>query len=172
MLRILLLTTFIHLTLFGLEQNDLKAVFLERFTRFIEWPVQSTLHQETTFNVCVINDTDFAKTLKNIYANKTIKNRPVNVINILENSNKKRCSLLYIGNSEHVSNLVSEAKKYHILTVSHNETFGSEGVMINFYLDQQRMRYEINNHSAKESDLSISYLLLKSARLIPLKSIQ
>lgn len=168
MLRILLaLSLFTQLTLFALEQNELKAVFLERFTRFIEWPSAQVTHQGD-FTICVVNDQAFTKTLNHIYSNKTIKNRQVSVLSIQENSPKKGCSLLYIGkNTRTVTKLVKEAKQYHLLTISHHKGFASQGVMINFYLDQQRMRYEINNQTAKQSDLNISYLLLKSARLIP-----
>lgn len=168
MLRgLLLITTFLQLSLFALEQNALKAVFLERFTRFIEWPAISDYSNQRDFTICVVNDTSFLNTLKDIYKNKPIKNRIVSVYNLKNTSDIKQCSMLYIGQNTHsLATLIQEAKEHHVLTLSHQKGFANKGVIINFYLEDKRMRYEINNQVAKQSDLNISYLLLKSARLI------
>ena len=54
----------------------LKTVFLERFTRFIEWPQESAMSDTSKpFILGCIGDTPIRSTLHTVYRSQTIKNK-------------------------------------------------------------------------------------------------
>jgi hypothetical protein len=88
----------------------------------------------------------------------------------------RKCHLLFIcssekGASKEITDLV---KGYGVLTVGDVPDFiESGGGMINFVLEEEKVRFEINNTSAEQSKLQIRSQLLRLAkRVIGEKSMQ
>jgi len=52
------------------------------------------------------------------------------------------------------------------LTIGDGEGFAERGVMINFYLRDRKVRFEINARAAERCGFQISSLLLKVARIV------
>ncbi len=53
-----------------------------------------------------------------------------------------------------------------ILTVGDASGYGKAGVMINFYVDGDRLHFEINLDAAKEADIQINPFLLDYAKIL------
>jgi len=53
-----------------------------------------------------------------------------------------------------------------VLTVSDCEYFARYGVMLNFYKDGDKVKFEHNRRTAKEAGLKVSSKLLKMATII------
>ncbi len=53
-----------------------------------------------------------------------------------------------------------------VLTIGNTLGFAQRGVIINFYLEDQKVRFEINVDAAKREKLTISSQLLKLARIV------
>lgn len=148
----------------------LKAVFLERFTRFIEWPLYKKFddHSEP-FVIGVINSNPFNSMLETLYKNQNIKEKPVDIRYIKKIKEINGCHLLFIGNTSmnSLTRIIESIRDYPILTISDSKGYCHKGVHINMYIDENnQIRFEINNKAASHSGLSISYLLLKVARLV------
>jgi hypothetical protein len=82
-------------------------------------------------------------------------------------SNLKRCRVLFISASERGNLVRILAKLEHgaVLTVGDSAGYAEEGVMVNFYLEESRVRFEINREAVGRAQLRISSQLLKLARL-------
>jgi hypothetical protein len=78
------------------------------------------------------------------------------------------CDVLVIEASETGSlpRLLDTLVRQPVLTVGDTEGYGQRGVMVNFYLDQSRVRFEINLAAARRAGLRISSQLLKLARIV------
>ena len=82
--------------------------------------------------------------------------------------NIKGCKILFIGNSEtgRLDQILETAKGSIILTVGDTTGFARRGVMINFYLENNKLRFEINPQAASRAGLWISSNLLKIAKIV------
>ncbi|ETR72663.1 MAG: transmembrane protein [Candidatus Magnetoglobus multicellularis str. Araruama] len=147
-----------------------KAGFLEKFSRFTQWDIQShDLDQSKNFVIAVIGHNPFGGILKKMYQKQTIKNKPVKVIYISQISEIETCHLLFISEScaPKLAKILSSLKNKPILTVSDSEGFAQKGVHINFFLTQRgTLHFEINIKRIKAAGLRVNPLLLEVARVI------
>lgn len=151
------------------EEYTLKAVFLERFTRFIEWPEESQISDtEKPFVLGVIGNKSFADLLASIYQKKKIRNKKVS-ITLLDNPREAAgCHLLFIAESEnkHLREILATTRDKPILTVGDGEGFARQGILINFFIRDGRLCFEINESAAADTKLKISHLLLEAAKIV------
>lgn len=158
---LLLLIVLLSAQLYAVSELHIKGIFLEKFTHLIEWPQNDT----PTFTICVVNDEEFATTLKKIYANKILKNKPVEIIHVTQEDRLPECQLLFIGKTtKNIKRILAQASQNAVLSVCDYKPFILEGVMITMFLNEKRFNYIINNNKAQGSNIRISYLLLKSAQ--------
>ena len=78
---VLLIAVLLQIPCFGQESEyQIKAIFLERFTRFIEWPNSSGISDtSTSFIIAVIGDNPFGSILEQTYAKQKIRNKKVEI---------------------------------------------------------------------------------------------
>jgi uncharacterized protein DUF4154 len=146
------------------REYKIKAEFLQRFTRFIEWPEVGNAH----FRICVIGANPFGTYLRDSAHDIRILGKSVQVVNLSETSAVLGCDLLYIDKSQasNLSGIITLTAGKPILTIADTDGFAKEGVLINFYNAGAFIRFEINQTAAQNSGLRFSSRLLKLARLI------
>lgn len=150
-------------------EYTIKAAFLERFTRFIEWPEESAVSDTTeSFVLGVIGENPFGSILEQLYATQKMKNKEVEIHSLSNLDEISGCHLLFISKSKEkeLSKILSLTKDKPILTISDINGFADKGVLINLYLTEDKIRFEINETAIRDSGLSISYLLLNAAKII------
>jgi hypothetical protein len=150
-------------------EYQLKAEFMERFTRFIEWPAASPVNDEKTpFAICVAGDDPFGPFLRNLAATRRIKTKTIAVRPVSTSASFDGCHILFIPAAEraHAADIVRRTSDRPILTVSESNGLGQAGVMINFFEAADKVRFEINPRSAEKSGLRISSKLLKLAKVV------
>ena len=160
------------------KEYEVKAVFLERFTRFIEWPdidpsdMSRADDQSKTFIIALIGKNPFGGILDRIYAERKIKGRAVEIRYVVDEKDIFPCHILFVSqyNKDNLSRILSLTRDKPILTVSDCQGFAEQGVLINFFLDARRVRFEINESAVRKSGLKMSFHLLRSAKIInPIK---
>jgi len=147
------------------EPNVLKAAYIERITRFIEWANTEGI-DSIVFGI--VNDREFEKTAHEIFKSQLIKELPVKVIHVSDENDLQMCHLCYVGNADEntINNFIGIANKKSILLLSNAGSYGLLGVHINFYIEGDKLKFEINKNSAHAAGFKISHLLMKSARII------
>ncbi len=159
-LLLALLIFFSAINLFAGSEEEMKAVFLEKFTHLVQWPENN----ESSFLICILNDETFAETLQHNYRKKVFKKKPINIIKLKTDTTTPFCDILFIGkNTPDAHTITKKLAKEPVLTVSDDQNHISDKVMISIYFKNRRFTYSINNKAAQEADIKISYLLLKSA---------
>lgn len=151
------------------DEYLMKAGFLERFTRFIEWPVETNIADSSKpFVISVIGRNPFDEKLDQFFETTKIKNRKVEIRYISELEEIQDSHILFITKSKEkqLSGILSLTQGKPILTVSDTNGFGKKGVRINFFVEQNKIRFEINKDAIQKSGLQISYLLLNVAKII------
>src|SRR5689334_13387639 len=77
----------------------LKSIFVERFTRFIEWP-EAALPPGSPFVVCIQGTGDTAENLFEVARSRKFKDRACEVRRVRADSDVNSCNLLYVAGSE------------------------------------------------------------------------
>lgn len=154
------------------NEYTLKALYMEHFVTFIEWPVQSELSDENKPVVIgVYGKTNMLAALQKTYSNKKIRNRQVVILPISEQDKFNQCQILVIGDlsEKDLNQTITLLGSKPVLTISENKGFAAKGVHINFYILENNVRFEINDKAAINAGLHISHHLLKLAKVISSK---
>lgn len=141
-----------------------KAAFLYNFAKFIEWPREEN---EEFFLLTILGKDPFGNFLDDLQ-DKLIKGKKIRIKRIGSLKEINSPHMLFISPSEknQLKKIIKSLEKSAILTVGETEEFCQQGGMINFYLDQNKVRFEINNEAAKKVGLRIHSRLLKLARIV------
>jgi len=150
------------------NENIIKAAYIERITRFVEWPVKDGTFPVDKFVIAVYGETGFFNTLTDIFKEKPIKDLRVIVINVKSPEQIKTCNLCYISEKAKplIRKFVDTANSSGVLLISGSTDFSKHGVHINFYVEDEKLKFEINKKSIDSAGFKVSYLLMQNTRII------
>ena len=173
-LRILLVLVFLYLCmpkiiLAQAREYTLKAAFLEKLTRFIEWPQHLEMSDTTKpFILGVVGKNPFGSILEQIYTNFKIKNKDVTIRYINEMNDISGCHLLFITKSEKraINRIIRYTQRKPILTIGDTDGYAEAGVIINLYIKDETIQFAINETALQETGLFADYLLLRISKIV------
>ena len=146
------------------DEMTMKAIFIERFSRFIEWPAD---RQGDFFRIQVLGDKKLAQKFRKIYKKLEIKNKTVLIHEHEKVYNTDfRPHVVYVTEKELISPLLKATEKKPVLVISEVPGGAREGAMINIYKKESTLKFEINERSMYNSNLYVSYRLKKAAQHI------
>ena len=145
-----------------------------KLTHFIQWPVPSSRNlDKPKFTICINHSHELNDSLNEWAQSGLIKNKPVSIKYLEYDTHQlSSCNILYIANNKKLSFLLNQAKKYHILTISDISGNAKRGVLINFFKEKEKLRFEINLDAAQESGFIISPRILKLATIVNNKEME
>jgi hypothetical protein len=143
-------------------EADLKAEFIERFTRFVDW---ETLPDTVT--LCVVGDTPITAHLEKIARRQRIKGKPARVFTVAA-EDIGGCQVVLIANDDpdQLHAVIARTDGRPILTIAEAPGAAEARAIINLYIDYQHVRFEINTAAAKRGRLTLRSKLLKLARIV------
>jgi len=146
----------------------IKAAFIEKLTRFIEWPGLTPSGQDSAFYLCVAGENPFDGALDNLAKISLIKGRRLKVLHLKKINIHDKCHILFISASmsRHLSKILVQIKNRPVLTIGDTKDYADQGVMVNFFRDDGRIRFEINQESAAAAGITIGARVLKIARIV------
>lgn len=147
----------------------IKAEYLERFTRFIEWPDDSPVSNPALpFTFCVAGQNPFGTYLEDLVAQSRIKDKKAKLVFLSDLSQIDACQLLFIANSEqqNLASILGMTRGKPILTIGDSPGFAAQGTLINLYREDAYIRFEVNIDAVRKSGLRFSSRLLKLARIV------
>lgn len=145
----------------------MKAEFVERFTRFIEWPA-GTQPADAPFVICVWGESPLSAQLETGLVGRKIQDRAVQVKRLGEGEAPTGCHILYLAPSarDQVARIAGELRGKPILSVGDASGFAHLGLVINLFVDEgSHVRFEINAEAARASGLQISAKLMTLGKL-------
>jgi hypothetical protein len=143
-------------------EATIKAAFVYNFAKFVEWQSDAP----TGVRICLAGvEDDLAATMAGLEG-KTVQARTVSVKREIRTNDLDACHILLVGSG---GRPVAEAArgKAGLLTVSDVKGFAAAGGIIELFVEDGRMRFEINTRAARRAGLHISSQLLKLARFTP-----
>jgi hypothetical protein len=158
-----------HLPCFAQYSEDVvKAAYIERITRFVEWPVRENLPAAEQFVIGVYDEDEFYFTLTQVFKDKQIKELKVKIISLESPEQLSDCNLCYIsGRAKSLLNkFVDKANTSGTLLFSETTGFCKAGVHVNFYIEDEKLKFEINESTMGSAGFKVSYLLKQNIRII------
>jgi uncharacterized protein DUF4154 len=152
----------------ALDEYRVKAAFVYNFAKFIEWPSRAFHGPSEPIAICVLGQDPFGGALQETVKGKEAAGRQLLVRNISDVRGPGSCQILFVSSSErkHLSSILAGAKRCGLLTVGEMDGFASAGGIINFKLEDGRVRFEINVEAAQQNELRISSKLLSLAESV------
>jgi len=150
-------------------EYEIKAAMLEKFTRLITWPDSSDVNDKSkNFIIGIYGNNPFDEILDNLYSNQRIKGKRVKIIYISDVDDISGCNMLFISpaSKSTLSKILEITRELPILTIADSKNYAKKGVIINFYLREGQVCFEINKIAAEKVEIKIDYKLLKLARII------
>jgi YfiR/HmsC-like len=148
------------------SEYSVKAVYLFNFGKFVQWPAApgSTV-PGNTFSICVLGDDPFGDSLANVVKGENINGLPLSTAHIDRVDDAANCRILFISASEegHVVRILDALQSRPLLTVSDMAGFCDRGGMIQFVINDEKVRFEVNVAAADKAKLALSSQLLKVA---------
>ncbi len=146
-------------------EYQVKAAYLFNFGRFVEWPAKITAAKVNSFAICVLGRDPFGPILDATIAGETIDGKNVVARRISRPQDAVNCRILFISSSEErqLKEIVAALDTASVLTVSDMPEFARRGGMVQFILEANRVRFEVNLAPAERTGLTLSSQLLKLA---------
>ena len=144
-------------------EYEVKAAFLYNFAKFVDWPAGPS----ATVRLCLVGADPFEGALA-AFENRALgERRFVSArLGLRSEAELMACDMLYIAQSEaeRLAGLLQAVRGAPILTVGDGAGYARLGVMINFYLDHGKVRFEINPEAARLAGVRLSAKLLQLGR--------
>jgi len=148
-------------------EYQVKAAFLFNFARFVEWPPDAFLSADSPLQICILGQDPFGRDFEQMIEDKAVNGHRIEIAHPEGVPQARACQILFIALPEKVLRETLQALKGStVLTVGDTPGFVHMGGMINFVLDDNRVRFEINQKAAELAHLKLSARLLTVAKLV------
>jgi hypothetical protein len=146
-------------------EAKVKAAFLYNFVKYVEWPVSVFDGASSPVVIGVVGSDTLSGALESVVEGKTAGGRRLIVRHLTWSDDLSACQELFVpagemGGASHLKALRGKP----VLVVGEYPGFARNHGAINFTVEGNRVRFEINESSANQSGLSISSKLLSLGR--------
>ena len=146
----------------------IKAGFIYNFAKLVEWPANASA-QGNPITIGVLGNDAFADVLDHTVDGKKIDGRSFTVKRMKWKDFKDcNCHILFVASQEsaHADEVIQTLRSSSVLTISEAPGFAKRGGIINFTLQDSKVRFEANVDAAKQAGLNISSRLLSLASIV------
>jgi hypothetical protein len=151
-----------------------KAAFLYSFGRYVHWPETCFTNAADPFVIGILGKDSFGGALDEIAANKTIQDRRLVVRRFASlEEYRQPCHILFVSRSlpaEQEEALIAKTQGKPVLVVGETAGFGERGAIANFFVDEERIRFELNIAVARQAQLRLDAKLLSLGKPVGAKS--
>ena len=147
------------------SEYRVKAVYIYNFGKFVSWPPEPDSAQPVSFPICVLGQDPFGATLDDIVKGETLNGQLLVIRRIDKPENAAGCRILFIGSSEQdrIPRILEALSGKPILTVGETPGFCDRGGMIQFVLENDKVRFQANVSPAEKAGLMLGSQLLRVA---------
>jgi len=151
-----------------LDEYRVKAAFLYNFAKFVEWAPRAFKDASDPITVCIAGETPIYTQLDSAVTGKMAGNRSFAVRRVSDAQHAMGCNILFIGLAERkrIPAILAGVRELGILTVGETPEFIANGGVVNFKLEDGKVRFQINVEAAEHEQIRISSKLLNLAEIV------
>lgn len=144
-------------------EHRVKSAFLFNFVKFVTWPNDRFAAADSPVVLCVRPDDAIAPALARTLEGKTLDARPLALRLPAAGADWAGCHLAYLGtNPDAASMPLTDLAAGSVITV-HEAPQPRTGGVVRLYVEQRRLRFEVNVVAARDARLQVSSRLLDLA---------
>ena len=146
----------------GRREDQFKAAYLFNFIQFIEWPAGK---ESESLTVCFLGGQGVYGAFIADLDSKRVRSQRILARQLRNTEALAGCNAIYFDSAIN-SSVSGVPQESHILTVSDATSFAAHGGIIELFMENNRLRFNINVANAQKCGLRISSSLLKLAATI------
>ena len=150
------------------REYAIKAAFLHRFSNYVQWPADEFPSLGEPFVIGVFETNPFGTALDQVAHKKKVDGRAIEIRLVTSVEEALECQILFVPKSVPlaVQNTVLHATHNSpVLVVGESDDFVKRGGNVQFYLEENRVRFAFG--ADNPGDLKVSSKLLAIAKIIP-----
>lgn len=150
------------------KEHQLKAAYIYNFTKFVEWPAQRSADPNSPLLIGVVGQGALHEEIAAVIKDRKVNGRPLAVRLIETPAAARSVHLLFLGASEdaRLPGFLDALAGANVLTVGESDRFARQGGMINFLVEKEKLRFDINMVTAGRAGLNVSAQLQKLAKSV------
>lgn len=144
-----------------------QAAFLFNFAKFVSWPEKKFAAPGSPIDLCVLEDDPITPVLEETVHGKLIGLRTLVVRRSKTSADWSRCHIAFINieDAARVAAVFENLSGHSVLTV-HQSGRSLHGGVIRFYVEDRKMRFEINAAAAEREAVQLSAKLMSVAAVV------
>jgi hypothetical protein len=153
----------------GSVEIAIKATYLYKIPPFIEWPTEVFSSGASPFTICVVGADPFGAVLDQAVAGQRLGERAIVLRRMGVVQPMSGCQVLFVSGSteQSVQQALDTVHGEHVLTITDN---ASTPGIIQFVIQNNRVRFDIDDAAAAQNGLTVSSKLLSLAHAVKPKS--
>lgn len=150
----------------GYSEYSVKAAFLFNFLKFTRFPEPAG----SDLILCIAVPDDIVRHFQSLNG-KTLDNRILHVLPVTPLQFDYRCSVVFVarGYTEAAREQLSTVRR-GVLTIGESPAFLGSGGIINFFVEDGKVRFEIDLEHARAAQIELSSKLLQLGKVIGRKN--
>jgi hypothetical protein len=157
--RIILLSAIIFFSCVSRGADDttskIKAVFVYNFTKYIEWP---SAYKTGNFVIGILGSSNIFNELNNMAATKKAGSQTFEIKPFSNAAAISKCHILFVSQDYAASmkDVLAKIKGNSTLVVTEKPGLAKQGAAINFVVQDNKQKFELNKANAEKYDLKVS----------------
>jgi hypothetical protein len=138
--------------------SDAQTLFIYNFSRLIQWPASS---KSGEFVIGVLGDNDLYEKLNAFVSNKKVGTQSFVVRKYDDPQMVSRCHMVFVGDSKtnRLPELISKLQGSNTLIITERRGMIRSGSAIDFFLENDKLKFVINPDNASKYNLTVSKTL-------------
>ena len=153
----------------GRVEDEVKAVFLLNFAKYVSWPPATLNNQSSApIRICVAAAAEFVDIVKSAIAGESVDGHPLVALTPATIDDARGCHVLYVAKPDlaKMRPILEALRTTPILTIVDGASEKDDGSVIVLVRDQNRVRFDVSRSAAAAKGLAISSKLLRVARRV------
>lgn len=143
----------------------IKSVFVYNFTKYIDWPAP---YKQGNFIIGVLGSASMLTELSAMAMTKKVGAQKLEVKMFPSADAVEKCHILYVSSdmAANIREISSKIKGHSTLLVTEKSGLAKQGAAINFVVQANKQKFELNKANAEKYDLSVSSTLASLAIIV------
>jgi hypothetical protein len=148
----------------GVDEKRLKAAYLINIIKYTTWPVEK-MQSQANFNICIAEESSLKESLDEIKG-LNVKNKSLNILHPSSSESLTACHIIYVENANKALFLKNKRNLNSILSVSSDDDFLNEGGILQFQMQDNRIKMRVKIKILSSAKLIISSNLLRLMEIV------
>lgn len=153
------------------SEYAVKAAYLSKLGLFIEWPKSVFASPTSPIILCVAGDSPFGDALDKVAEGQRVAEHPIAVRYLKSVSRDDGCGILYLASADakSVSAALEAVSGTGVLTITDASRLPHGGGIVEFVVQDNRVRFNVDEQAAAQNGITISAHLLGLALSVKAK---